>query len=69
MNYGKQTNLNVSNVHDDEKTIATAVNVMFLNPFINTVSLRKSLITDYCPKPQNSDFISDANIKVLLNTP
>lgn len=30
MNYGKQTNLNVSNVHDDEKTIATAVNVMFL---------------------------------------
>ena len=30
MNYGKQTNLNVSNVHDDEKTIATAVNVIFV---------------------------------------
>ena len=34
---------------------------------IRDFSLRKSLITDYCPKPQNSDFISDANGEEYLN--
>ncbi|MBP3431403.1 MAG: NUDIX hydrolase [Clostridia bacterium] len=30
MDYGKQNNLNISTVTDDEKTIATAVNVIFV---------------------------------------